>query len=112
MKIPKHIPSPLPAESARPVRPEGRPAATPDASRPAAAPQRTDSVQISDEARARAARLAEQLPAAGNGTDAAKPERSIAEIQQRIRDGIYDSDAVLDAIARRLLTLGELDSKG
>jgi hypothetical protein len=67
-------------------------------------------VHISDEARARAAQLAEQLPAVGGATQAAKAERSLAEIQQRIRDGGYDTDTVLDAIARRLLSLGELDS--
>lgn len=83
--------------NARPVRPaeESRPAA--DATSPAKTP-RTDSVQISPEARAMAAK-------AEGGT--LSPER-VAEIRQKILQGAYDSTEVLQTVARRILGSGDL----
>ncbi len=77
--------------------PQPAPPATPGAGH-------TDRVEISEEARSRAAELEGEKPAAA--VPAEKP--SIEEIRQRIRDGVYESDAVIDSIARRILDRGEL----
>jgi anti-sigma28 factor (negative regulator of flagellin synthesis) len=52
----------------------------------------------------RAAQLEDENP------ESATPEEkpSVAEIRQRIRDGAYDTDAVLDSIARRILDRGDI----
>ncbi|MFY7921785.1 MAG: flagellar biosynthesis anti-sigma factor FlgM [Gemmatimonas sp.] len=64
---------------------------------PATKPVKSDSVQISDEAR----RLnAEQR-------DALNPER-VAELRQKVLTGAYNSLDVVDQVARRILTRGDL----
>jgi len=80
------------------------PAAQPAAGQAAPQTGHTDRVEISDEARSRAAQLEGEKPAAA--APAEKP--SVAEIRQRIRDGVYESDAVIDSIARRILERGDL----
>jgi hypothetical protein len=64
---------------------------------PAAA--RSDEVQISDAGRALAAR--------GNKEAGLSPERT-AQIRQRVLDGAYNSIAVVDEVARRILGSGDL----
>ncbi len=63
---------------------------------------RVDRVEISDAGRALAAR---QERPAGDGE--LTPER-IDALRLRVRDGSYNSPAVADAVARRLLGQGEL----
>lgn len=62
---------------------------------------RRDRVEISSEGRARAA---EAAPPEGS----LPPER-LTEIRRRIAEGVYDSDAVLEAVARRIIQSGDLD---
>lgn len=49
-------------------------------------------------------------PSSSPHPDTARPEEkpSVAELRRRIRDGAYDTDAVLDAVARRILDRGDL----
>lgn len=68
---------------------------------PTIAPDRSDSVQISDAGRALAARESGSEPAALSA------ER-IAELRQRVLDGAYDSLEVVDEVARRILARGDL----
>ena len=64
---------------------------------PAAKPVKSDSVQISDEAR----RLnAEQK-------DSFDPER-VNELRQKVLSGAYNTLDVVDQVARRILTRGDL----
>lgn len=58
-----------------------------------------DAVQISDAGRALAAR--------GNPDAGLTPERT-AQIRQRVLDGAYNSLAVVDEVARRILGSGDL----
>jgi anti-sigma28 factor (negative regulator of flagellin synthesis) len=61
-------------------------------------------VEISEEARSRAAKLEGEQP-----TTAAPAEKpSIDEIRQRIRDGVYETDHAIDSIARRILERGDI----
>ena len=75
-----------------------RPVAPAAAVAPVAA-TRSDAVQISDAGRA--------LAALGNAGAALTPERS-AQIRQRVLDGAYNSLAVVDEVARRVLGSGDL----
>lgn len=64
---------------------------------PAARPVKSDSVQISSEAR----RMnAEQQ-------DALNPER-VAELREKVLNGAYNTLDVVDQVARRILTRGDL----
>lgn len=77
--------------------------ATPAAGAPATsstAPARVDRVEISDAGRARAAQGGEAATELG-------PDR-IAELRQRVLGGAYDSLAVVDQVARRLLDTGDV----
>ena len=79
------------------------PAAAPGTPVPPVAPAGSaDRVELSPEARALAARLEH----AGEGEELT-PER-IAELRQRIREGVYDSPAVAEEVARRVLESGDL----
>lgn len=62
-------------------------------------PKSGDAVQISDAGRALAAR--------GNSDAGLSPERT-AQIRQRVLDGAYNSLAVVDEVARRVLGSGDL----
>lgn len=62
--------------------------------------ERTDSVQISDAGRALAARAEEGQPLAAERAE---------EIRRRVLDGAYNSLAVVDEVARRILGRGDLD---
>lgn len=62
---------------------------------------RHDRVEISTEGRARAAEVA--------SPDGSLPPERLAEIRRRIADGVYDTDEVLGAVARRILQSGDLD---
>ncbi|MCO4099377.1 flagellar biosynthesis anti-sigma factor FlgM [Gemmatimonas sp.] len=64
---------------------------------PASKPVKSDSVQISDEAR--------RLNA--DQRDALNPER-VAELRQKVLAGAYNSLDVVDQVARRILTRGDL----
>lgn len=86
--------------AAVPSSPAGQSNADPSA--PQASP--IDRVEISEEARSRAAELEGEKPAAAAPTE--KP--SVDEIRQRIRDGVYESDAVIDSVARRILDRGDI----
>lgn len=89
-----------------PIRPEASAPVTkpePVASQPgksAPAQQRGDEVQISDAGRARASQR--------SATPGLTPERT-AEVRQRILDGAYNSIAVVDEVARRILGSGDLN---
>lgn len=63
--------------------------------------ERADRIELSPEARAMAARLDEA------GAEELTPER-IAQLRQRIRDGVYDSPDIADAVAQRILGSGDL----
>ncbi|MEP6619836.1 MAG: hypothetical protein ABJE47_10985 [bacterium] len=65
----------------------------------AVAPKAGDAVQISDAGRALAAR--------GHSDVGLTPERT-AQIRQRVLDGAYNSLAVVDEVARRVLGSGDL----
>ena len=85
-------------EQARPASAGGEPA------QPVSAPSRVDRVEISDAGRAMAA----QGPESG---EAARPELSperLAELRQRVLSGAYDSLAVVDQVARRMLQRGDV----
>lgn len=64
---------------------------------PAARPVKSDSVQISDAGRRMNAEQREAL----------NPER-IAELRQKVLTGAYNSLDMVDQVARRILTRGEL----
>jgi anti-sigma28 factor (negative regulator of flagellin synthesis) len=85
------------------VGPSTTPVAKPTAGPGAPPTGQTDRVEISDEARSRSAQLEGESPATA---PADKP--SVSEIRQRIHDGVYESDAVIDSIARRILDRGDL----
>lgn len=117
MKIEKNIPpSPLPpvqhpanrdtraSEAAAAASVPPAPASQQPVGQEESAPSRSDRVEISDEARSRAAELEGEQPA-----EAAPAEkRSVEEIRQRIQDGVYQSDQALDSIARRILERGDI----
>lgn len=91
------------------TRPETRPAAPvsgPARARPInpALRDRHDQVEISPEARALAA---QQGVAADEGADALSPER-VAELRRWIQAGGFDAPEAIDAVARRLLSSGEI----
>ncbi|HEX2187920.1 MAG TPA: hypothetical protein VHG51_03430 [Longimicrobiaceae bacterium] len=46
-------------------------------------------------------------PAERGGKPGPRPER-VAEVRRRIREGFYDSAAVLDEVARRMLARGDV----
>jgi len=69
---------------------------------PAAPASRTDRVEISDAGRALAAQGAEAPAAEGMS-----PER-LAELRQRVLGGAYNSLAVVDQIARRMIQGGDV----
>ena len=64
---------------------------------PATRPVKSDSVQISDEARRLNADTNESL----------NPER-VAELRQKVLTGAYNTLDVVDQVARRILTRGDL----
>ena len=61
-----------------------------------------DRVEISSEGRA----LAGEGIGAPENTKA--PTLSVQEVQQRIREGYYDTEAMAESVARRLLESGDL----
>lgn len=90
-----------------PLRPDrATTGATPVVPRPgdvgpvaATAPVKSDSVQISDAGRHLADRLEQQ--------DALDPER-VAELRTKVLTGAYNTLDVVDQVARRILTRGDL----
>jgi flagellar biosynthesis anti-sigma factor FlgM len=64
---------------------------------PAAKPVKSDSVQISDEARRLSAEQKESVD----------PER-VNELRQKVLSGAYNSLDMVDQVARRILTRGDL----
>lgn len=65
------------------------------------ASDRSDKVEISDAGRALAARE-------GTGESSTLTPERIAELRQRVLDGAYNSLAVVDEVARRILGRGDL----
>lgn len=87
-------------DSLRPT-PSGTPAAQRPAQEvtqaPAARPVKSDSVQISAEARRMSVEQQDSL----------NPER-VAELRQKVLNGAYNTLDVVDQVARRILTRGDL----
>ena len=83
------------------ARPRARRLPPPRRTTPVAAPaaSKSDKVQISDAGR--------ELAARAGGTSSLSPERA-AQIRQRVIDGAYNSLAVVDEVARRILGSGDL----
>ncbi|HEX6037815.1 flagellar biosynthesis anti-sigma factor FlgM [Longimicrobium sp.] len=101
MRIEKNTTDIHRTEAARPVH--AAHAATPGSPvAPVAPAGGTDRVELSSEARALAARLDQP----GEGRELT-PER-IAELRQRIRDGVYDTPDMAEEVARRVLDSGDL----
>jgi anti-sigma28 factor (negative regulator of flagellin synthesis) len=74
---------------------------------------RQDSVAISDDARALAARGAEDAgaPAAAAGPRAARAPLSaerVQELRKKVLEGAYDQAHVVDQVAKRLLASGDV----
>lgn len=69
----------------------------------------TDRIEISQDAR----RLAEATASDGpdQAVDGLAPER-VAEIRERIRSGFYDSPAVAERVARRMIEWGDIRAGG
>lgn len=61
-------------------------------------PRRADRVEISTEAREKAAQLQ---------VEGLSPER-VAEIRQRLADGTYNSPEVIDEVARQIIERGDV----
>ena len=87
-----------------PVKPAGAPAGAASTSpvSPASAPKRSDQVQISDAGRALAGEL-QGRPSTG-GLSA---ERT-AELRRKVLEGAYSSMAVVDQVAQRILSRGDV----
>jgi anti-sigma28 factor (negative regulator of flagellin synthesis) len=102
MKINNSIFDPLRPDRGVPAE-QASPARTGETAKPAApAPAvRRDSVQISDSARSMASRMAADSRA---NLD---PER-VAELRNKVYTGAYNSLDVVDQVARRILTRGDL----
>jgi anti-sigma28 factor (negative regulator of flagellin synthesis) len=66
---------------------------------PGAAPAKSDSIQISDAGRSLAGRLEQ--------AEALDPER-VAELRTKVLTGAYNTLDVVDQVARRILTRGDL----
>ena len=77
----------------RPGEPGARPSVPPR--------DKSDSVQISDAGRSLSKRLESQQP------DTIAPER-VAELRTKVLSGAYNSLDVVDTVARRILSRGEL----
>ena len=91
-----------------PLRPDRvTPNGSPSVSRPAEAggqstgSAKSDSVQISDAGRSMAGRLEREQD------DTLAPER-VAELRQKVLTGAYNTLDVVDQVARRILTRGDL----
>lgn len=100
MRIEKNTTDIHRTEATRPVHASAAAPGNPVA--PVAPAASADRVELSPEARALAARLEH----AGEGQDLT-PER-IAELRSRIREGVYDSPAMAEEVARRVLDSGDL----
>src|SRR5919202_487343 len=109
MRIHGKAPGPVnPPRGSAGVTPAAEPG-TP-AARPAAAPPRADSVQISEAGRAKMAQMVGGPAAVGRAE--LTPER-VAEIRRRVLERAYDALGVVDEVARRLLASGDLsESRG
>jgi negative regulator of flagellin synthesis FlgM len=73
------------------------------ATQPAAPVTRSDKVEISDEAR----RLSRGADATSPSNNSLSPEK-IAEYRQKILGGAYDSLEVVEQVARKMLTSGDI----
>lgn len=107
MRINGSSPEVQQAEQASRVRDAGK--ATPSgggAAQPVSPVPRTDRVEISDAGRALAAQSG-QAEGAGEARRELSPER-LGELRQRVLSGAYDSLAVVDQIARRMLQSGDV----
>jgi negative regulator of flagellin synthesis FlgM len=74
-----------------------------NATQPASAANRGDKVAISDEAR----KLARGADAAGGANSALAPEQ-IAQYREKILSGAYNSLEVVEQVARKMLTSGDI----
>ncbi|MCC6243377.1 MAG: flagellar biosynthesis anti-sigma factor FlgM [Gemmatimonadaceae bacterium] len=86
------------------VTPSGSPAVSrpgEPGNAPAPTPVKKDSVQISDAGRSMAGRMEQQQ------RDAFDPER-VAELRSRVLTGAYNSLDVVDQVARRILSRGDI----
>lgn len=72
---------------------------------PAAEVNRTDKVEISEQGRALAERLAAQSKAAD-----ALPTDRVEELRTKLRSGAYDAPGVVEEVARRIAHSGDLGS--
>lgn len=80
--------------STQPVEPRHR-----DGVRTPAQLDKLDRVEISDAGRARASRLEQTTPAM---------QDRLAEVRRRVLTGAYQADAVVEAVAQRILERGEV----
>ena len=74
---------------------------------PVAAVPRVDRVEISDAGRALAAKASDG-PAASAGAGGEMSADRVTELRQRVLSGAYDSLAVVDQVARRMLQNGDV----
>ena len=87
------------------LREQGRPApAGGEPAQPVTGPARVDRVEISDAGRAMAA----QGPESGESARAELTPERLAELRHRVLSGAYDSLAVVDQVARRMLQRGDV----
>ena len=86
------------------VKPAGAPAGAASTSlvSPASAPKRSDQVQISDAGRALAGELQ-----GSESTGGLSAERT-AELRRKVLEGAYSSMAVVDQVAQRILSRGDV----
>ena len=85
------------------VKPTGAPAGAASTSpvSPASAPKRSDQVQISDAGRALAGELQ------GSEASSLSAERT-AELRRKVLEGAYNSMSVVDQVAQRILSRGDI----
>ncbi|HET7275514.1 MAG TPA: flagellar biosynthesis anti-sigma factor FlgM [Longimicrobiaceae bacterium] len=91
------------SDAAKGVRGTGIEGQDKQAAQPVSAPQRPDQVEISEAGRALAAQIGTEAASAGALTG----ER-VAEIRQRVLTGAYDSTAIVEEVARRMLSSGDI----
>jgi anti-sigma28 factor (negative regulator of flagellin synthesis) len=92
-------------KSFEPIRPESvKPAAgaTTSPASPASAPRRNDQVQISDAGRALAGELQ------GSEASSSLSAERTAELRRKVLEGAYNSMSVVDQVAQRILSRGDI----
>ena len=97
-----------PTAGAIPAHPTqiARASGTSEPAQPVTPVRRSDSVRISQEGRA----LAQAVEPLARDPDAELTPEQIAELRRRVYTGAYDSATVVDAVARRILSGGDLET--